>query len=318
MIMQLHYLVSHLGSTRVYVSVFESGSHDQTKTYLALFEMILTSLQVQHTVQLSSDHRPDGVNRIEYLAGVRNQVMQPLYTMQSTGKQFDKVLFLNDVFFCVNDALELLYQSRLQQSDITCALDFDINDEINQLGFYDTWVDRNMKGEMFKKIPLDSFTNDQASDDLLRDEHPFQVQCCWNGMVVLNANAFVGNGNNIKFRREYSSLYQGPLLQQYKDMFKSDLIYSTCSQSEMNQLCDDFIHAGLNKIVVVPAVKVAYDLHTYQELSNLYNNRQSRPSDHSVNYQDLPKAIQCLPLDGDGARSPDGQLGMLLVDPSLQ
>lgn len=67
---------------------------------------------------------------------VRNAAMQPLY--DAPPQTYEKVLFLNDVFFCAHDMAELLYQSDLQQSDMTCGLDYDYTDQ--GLGFYDTYV----------------------------------------------------------------------------------------------------------------------------------------------------------------------------------
>lgn len=61
--------------------------------------------------------------------------MQPLY--DAPRHLFGKVLFLNDVFFCAHDMVELLYQSDLHQSDMTCGLDYDNTDK--GLGFYDTY-----------------------------------------------------------------------------------------------------------------------------------------------------------------------------------
>jgi hypothetical protein len=39
---------------------------------------------------------------------MRNRVMEPLWSMHSKGQQvYDRVLFINDVFFCAEDAVEV-------------------------------------------------------------------------------------------------------------------------------------------------------------------------------------------------------------------
>jgi alpha-1,3-mannosyltransferase len=40
------------------------------------------------------------------------------------GKRFDKVLFMNDILFCAEDVLELLFQHDLQEADMACSMDW--------------------------------------------------------------------------------------------------------------------------------------------------------------------------------------------------
>ena len=40
------------------------------------------------------------------------------------GVEFDSVVFINDVYFCMSDVLELLYTKSTEGSHITCGLDF--------------------------------------------------------------------------------------------------------------------------------------------------------------------------------------------------
>lgn len=131
--------------------------------------------------------------------------MQPLY--DAPRHLFGKVLFLNDVFFCAHDMVELLYQSDLHQSDMTCGLDYDNTDK--GLGFYDTygyvqvlrmflylpndidtplfrratarcrWVDRDRDGEIWEKRPLPGQTTVSESNERMKQGLPFQVSCCW-------------------------------------------------------------------------------------------------------------------------------------------
>lgn len=113
-------LIKELGIENVYVSIYESGSYDDTKDVLRELDATLGELQVKRTISLSDvshkdeitkqpgDHGwikiPSGdiaLRRIPFLANLRNQVLQPLETLSSQGHLYDTVLFLNDVVFTV-------------------------------------------------------------------------------------------------------------------------------------------------------------------------------------------------------------------------
>lgn len=115
-----------------------------------------------------------------YTAGVRNEALYPLNDPVEFG-HFQKVLFINDIFFCADDLRELIYQSYRHHADVTCATDFDVAEPSNdpQLGFYDTWVARDVRGEAFTKRPADDFVKDPFSALRLHAGLPFQVSCCW-------------------------------------------------------------------------------------------------------------------------------------------
>lgn len=177
MVLQLQKLIECIGSKHIYISIFESGSSDQTRLQLELFHYLLNRLNVPHWIEHRSRLRMTNQHRIEYLSEVRNTALIPLWDQFMRGVRYRKILFLNDVFFCAEDALELLYQSERQQSDLACGLDFDIDDF--GLGFYDTWVARDLNGHRFAKRPLNALTTDQPSNKALAASLPFQVGCCW-------------------------------------------------------------------------------------------------------------------------------------------
>ncbi|KAJ2805438.1 hypothetical protein H4S07_004021, partial [Coemansia furcata] len=139
MALQLLALADTLGHGRVFISIYENGSKDKTKEILGQFNSTLNTLGIAHRIRTDEARRPEHTHRIEYLAKVRNLALEPLY---STGKIYDRVLFINDIYFCMNDLLELAYQSRTQSTHLTCAEDFVMFNEIP--GFYDTWVARDM------------------------------------------------------------------------------------------------------------------------------------------------------------------------------
>ncbi len=119
-------LANHLGPSRLYVSIYESGSWDDTKAELGKLEAGLARLHIPRTVVTNdSTHadqvsRPPGVEgwvktargtweprRIPYLAWVRNASLRPLQELGRQGIFFDWILFLNDVVFTVGDLFPL-------------------------------------------------------------------------------------------------------------------------------------------------------------------------------------------------------------------
>lgn len=113
-------LVEILGPDRVFVSIYESGSYDDTKDALRELDASLGVLGVQRNIILSdishkdeieqqpSNHGwvqiPSGemaLRRIPFLATLRNRVLDPLAQIYAQGHHFDTILFLNDVVFSV-------------------------------------------------------------------------------------------------------------------------------------------------------------------------------------------------------------------------
>ena len=113
-------LVQYFGRTNVFVSIYESGSWDDTKGALRQLDDELDRLQVPkrvildettHEQQLQRGPEPEGwiekkdgkkeLRRIPYLARLRNLALQPLLDLDKEDTRFDKILFLNDVAFTV-------------------------------------------------------------------------------------------------------------------------------------------------------------------------------------------------------------------------
>ena len=114
-------LAKHVGPGNVYVSIYESGSWDDSKGALRLLDQDLEHLGVQRTIILDDTTHQDEMNkppadsgwidtprgrkelrRIPFLAKLRNLTLKPLIELSSKGIRFDKVLFLNDVVFSVS------------------------------------------------------------------------------------------------------------------------------------------------------------------------------------------------------------------------
>ena len=118
-------LVDYFGVENVYVSVYESGSWDDSKGALRALDNDLEKKGVQRTVTLNDTTHADELKqpatdgwiqtprgkkelrRIPYLSKLRNLALEPLDQFGDRTK-FDKVLFLNDVVFTVGVLISIL------------------------------------------------------------------------------------------------------------------------------------------------------------------------------------------------------------------
>ena len=80
--------------------------------------------------------RGEEEGRIEFLAKVRNKALEPLWNLEDMSSEqargvghwrADRIIFMNDVFFCAKDVVRLL----LHEVDMACALDFGNRDEVS-------------------------------------------------------------------------------------------------------------------------------------------------------------------------------------------
>lgn len=120
-------LVDALGRDNVFISVYESGSWDQTKAELAALDAQLAARGVRRNIVLDdATHQdelerntpaedeplPEGwietsraraeMRRIPFLARLRNLTLRDLRDLADKGELYDKILFLNDVVFTVS------------------------------------------------------------------------------------------------------------------------------------------------------------------------------------------------------------------------
>jgi hypothetical protein len=113
-------LAEYFGPEKIYVSVYESGSWDDSKGALRALNQSLEKLGVKSRIILDTETHIDAINkppaasgwidtrrgkrelrRIPYLADLRNRSLQSLEQLALEGMKFDKILFLNDVIFTV-------------------------------------------------------------------------------------------------------------------------------------------------------------------------------------------------------------------------
>lgn len=142
-------LVEFLGADKVYFSILEGPSHDETPQVLeeVLRPMLLT-LGVPPGHIIIRTHMPEidfnKVNRIQALAELRNEALRPLWSGWSDTAA---VIFFNDVYMKASDVLELLHQhvkagQKLdKETGITTGMDWW---KKKPQYYYDVWVGRTV------------------------------------------------------------------------------------------------------------------------------------------------------------------------------
>ena len=108
---------------------------------------LLDSLGTPHNINSKGSsvksYKEDG-HRINFLAEARNLAMQPFYSgaaaQHMRGGAFDEVLFINDIYHCASDILEVLLQKRTQGANQACGTDW------GGRVIYDRWIIRTMSG----------------------------------------------------------------------------------------------------------------------------------------------------------------------------
>ncbi|GAA5839126.1 hypothetical protein JCM11251_003683 [Rhodosporidiobolus azoricus] len=292
-------LSSFLEPETVHVSIFENGSTDNTTVALAHLAAALTALGTPHTILSEPDSTPwDKVDRIAQLSIYRNIALLPLSNLtatfpsvpptSSTSQEPEDVVFINDVFVCPRDVLELLFQRRVQKADAACAMDWRENKGLakrwnGSVKFYDNWVSRSLTGHLFrfKFDILGEWRNgvkelfDQPGEEYSKARWqkglPVPVYSCWNGVLALSAAPFLSASISPRYASSSASYHpdhwQRPMPISAGDRpvrFRSALTTKgECSASECKTLARDFWTRGFDRWIVVPTVRVTYDLAAY-------------------------------------------------------
>jgi hypothetical protein len=176
------------------------------------------------------------VKRITYLSEVRNRVLRPLDPhykpddssnhdgFRHTSTAYDRILFLNDIYFSPLSALQLLFSTNLDISTgrpsyrAACAIDF-----IGYAMFYDTFVVRDLEGFGMGLMFYPWFTPSgkaESREDVLAGKDAVRVKSCWGGMVAFNATLFQGSAASdgvstapstglLRFRSEPEIFWEG-------------------------------------------------------------------------------------------------------------
>ena len=204
-------LAEKLGATNIYISIYESGSWDESKQRLRQPHDVLITRGIRHRIILDETSHEDDIarppaaegwikpprgktelRRIPYFSRLRNKTLEPLAELAANGTTLDKVLFLNDVAFTVI-APRLYYQETLncgrQIRDVwtlletnngnyaaVCALDFS-----KPPNFYDTFALRDIEGHEHLMMTYSYFRSHESRSAMV-SHRPVPVQSCWNGM----------------------------------------------------------------------------------------------------------------------------------------
>ncbi|KAI4519792.1 glycosyltransferase family 69 protein [Schizophyllum commune] len=302
-----------LGYQNVFVSIYENGSTDQTKALLRIFDALTRSVGMRIVIRTSMRTRGAFNHRIEYLAEVRNAAFGPLHELRDAENEyFDTIIFMNDILPCVDDLLELIWQSRRNNAGITCAADYMYHQEMASPVFYDNWVARDINGTALENAPFENIFHHPDSSQRFQRHLPIQVQSCWNGIAVLDPAPFY-SPPHVKFRM-------------------ARITEGECSASECSLICNDYWNAGYGRIMMVPRVKLAYDrrvfdiihpdrrnltaIRGYKRLGGLPDNPRTDPQDRSwfgphdrlfteeesepLNFVPGPEYVWCWGWDGAG------------------
>ncbi|EAU89457.2 hypothetical protein CC1G_07683 [Coprinopsis cinerea okayama7 len=212
-----------LGKDNVFVSITASPGKDNTLSILSTFDKQLNEMGIARKIvlgwqtheQFVKNKPQDGDvgwvttrkgnrrwRRIPYLVNVRNEALEPLMdpAVVNGTHSFDKILFINDIYFTAHQALELLH-TRGGRYAAACGLDF-YHDPT--WIFYDSMVMRDSQGRRVVSSEYPYFGPGKSRDALLRGD-PVPVQSCWNGMAAFDARPFLPP-NSLRFRSIEDSL----------------------------------------------------------------------------------------------------------------
>ena len=180
-------------------------------------------------------------------------------------------------------------QQEFQKAHMVCSMDWNNNGN----SFYDSWVSRTIKGDMFVEIPQTGsfefannlFWNDAATRELFEAKLPFQVYACWSGGAIFTARPLLKY--NVTFRASY------------KD---------ECYMGEPTLFCKDFWNVGYGRIAVIPSVNVGYNDHESRAIkkkwgwaSNIvWNTEKLGHQNTEISWRsEPPDLVKCLPFWND-------------------
>ncbi|GKT41892.1 uncharacterized protein ColSpa_02073 [Colletotrichum spaethianum] len=262
-------LVEALGRENVFLSVYESGSWDDSKVALRALDEELGKRGVRRNVVLdetthleeveavpADGERREGwiktprgkreMRRIPFLARLRNLTLKDLWKLGKEGEVFDRVLFLNDVVFTTDDVLALLDTNNGLYA-AACSLDF-----AQPPYYYDTFALRDSAGQAHLMQTWPYFRSKESRKALEAYSDAVPVRSCWNGIVAMPAAPFLVSQENgwkrLEFRAAPDSLAEEKHL-------------------EASECCLIHVDNPLSKslgVFVNPRVRVGYSPEAYE------------------------------------------------------
>ena len=274
----------------VFVSIYESGSVDRTPFLLALFSSVLTEIGVGNEIIYDGAlNRQSGQGRIEFLSEVRNAALKPLTDHANLGVTYDRMIFINDVFFCKQDMHRLL----LHDGDLNCGMDFVHHTLVGRKTKFDPneieQIKRMYYGERLKEdkavqaaisVPLvlrkwDKKTHTEPYKFIARDSETWMdfydiwVSHDAAGRHFENHPPYVRN-NTYEHLRLSEGLpfpaeccWNGVAILNPEPFTKHNLLFRAgaedeCRTSECVLMCHDMQRLGYRKVTVDPGVWTTY------------------------------------------------------------
>lgn len=230
-------LVTQLGPQNVYVSIYESGSWDDTKAALRSLDAELGKLGVARTVTLdpsthaehmanapSPDEPPspgwltstttspfgsaggtkaekrNELRRIPYLASLRNRSLDPLLLLVANTTTTTTTTGRFDKLLFLNDITFTpdLISLLLATREGDYAAACSL-DYAHPPHYYDTFALRDAAFAPTTSSLFPYFGSGASRRAMLRRE-PVPVRSCWNGAVVFDAAPFYPEGGGLRFR----------------------------------------------------------------------------------------------------------------------
>lgn len=301
MIHELLALILDHSEITFFISIYESGSSDQTPKLLHLFSDVLEEIGVLHDIQFNGlVTRDEGTERIQFLSEVRNAAMRPLFTQSAFGNQWDRVVFINDVYFCKEDMHRLL----LHDGDIVCGMDFmhsnaqtDPFSKSNvadiKRAYYRERLkdDKNVQKALVRATspsakqwesngPSSKTLNLETTEQRVGMQIPFYdiwVSHDTEGHHFGNAAPYISNASYGIHRMEQGlpfpaqCCWNGMAILNPEPFLRNQLQFRSaeddeCNTSECVLLCHDFQRLGFRKVIIDPSVWLTYSHITNQIL----------------------------------------------------
>jgi hypothetical protein len=184
--------VELIGKDRVFVSIYGGPTHalqelgDKLECKTSLVSEELFPLDMATIPRTTLPTGESKIKRIAYLAEVRNKALEPLKLLPM---KYDKVLFINDVFFSAEDAARLLWGTNVDKFGksvykAACGTDF-----VSSWKFYDTFATRDSEGYSIGVPIYPWFANEGdaiSRNDVLAGRDAVRVKSCWGGMTAFD------------------------------------------------------------------------------------------------------------------------------------
>ncbi|WEW61002.1 hypothetical protein PRK78_006491 [Emydomyces testavorans] len=282
-------LVHILGEENVFVSIYENDSGVGTQNALQELQAKLPcnssivtgghiSLSEVPTISLPSGEQR--TKRIAYLAEVRNRALRPLdrsYVpsdnqtgFRHVSMKFDRVLFLNDIFFSAIDATHLLFSTNNSKYRAACAIDF-----VSNVMFYDSFVVRDTDGYGMGLMFFPWFPptgSAKSRNAVLAGKDAVPVRSCWGGMAAFDATVFqstsIRNSSSLVTRFRYEP-------EPFWEAAECCLIFADVEDA----FGEPDLEQGTS-VFVNPFVRVSYTKHTwdwlpfFQRYERIFRNLQ--------------------------------------------